>query len=60
MVQSRVQEKCFGAEKGRGHIAWGTGKDLTKEMLSETGLDNELESVCGRGARGGESLLVEA
>lgn len=60
MVQSCVQEKCFGDREGEGRIAWGAGKGLTREMRSETGLDNELESVCGRGARGRESPLVEA
>ena len=60
VMQSSIQEKCFGTEKGREHITWGTRKGLTKEMRSETGLDNELESVCGRGTRGRELLLVEA
>ena len=60
VMQSSIQEKCFGTEKGREHIIWGTRKGLTKEMRSETGLDNELESVCGRGTRGRELLLVEA
>lgn len=52
--------KVLWDREGEGHIAWGAGKGLTREMPSETGLDNELESVCRRGARGRESLLVEA